>query len=144
MPNTVSVRYQKLSPHARVPAVMQAGDVAADLYSAQELVVPARGRAVIATDLAIELPEGFRGCILPRSGLAAKHGIDTGAGVIDQGFRGNLSVLLFNHSDEDFPVQVGDRIAQLAIEPYWVPIFEEVLAVGPTPRSAGWGSSGQR
>lgn len=143
MVQTVTVRLMRLSERARVPQVMQAGDVAADLYSACDVTVPARGRAVVATDLAIELPEGFRARIHARSGLGAKRGIDVGAGLIDQSFRGNLSVLLFNHSDEAFEVRSGDRVAQLTVERYWLPLFEEAEALTPTSRSEGWGSSGR-
>ena len=143
MVETVSVRLVRLSDRARVPQIMQAGDVAADLYAACDLAVPPRGRAVVPTDLAIELPEGFRARIHARSGLGARCGIDVGAGLIDQSFRGNLSVLLFNHSDEAFDVRLGDRIAQLTVERYWLPVFTEADALTPTSRSEGWGSSGR-
>ncbi len=65
-------------------------------------MVPARGRAVVPTDLSIKLPAGTYGRVAPRSGLAVKHFIDTGAGVVDEDYRGALGVVLFNHSDVDF------------------------------------------
>jgi dUTP pyrophosphatase len=70
--------------------------------SAYDDVVPAHGKACVKTDLAIKVPHGTYGRVAPRSGLAAKHFIDTGAGVIDEDYRGNVMVLLFNHSDVDF------------------------------------------
>ena len=73
--------------------------------------VPARGKALIRTGLAFSIPEGSYGRIAPRSGLAAKNFIDVGAGVIDSDYRGEVRVLLFNHSTEDFKVTEGDRIA---------------------------------
>ena len=66
-------------------------------------MVPARGRCVVKTDLAIKVPKGTYGRVAPRSGLAVKNFIDTGAGVVDEDYRGNLGVVLFNHSDVDFP-----------------------------------------
>lgn len=71
--------------------------------SSEDTVVPARGKACVKTDLAMAIPSGTYGRVAPRSGLAAKHFIDTGAGVIDEDYRGELKVLLFNHSDVDFP-----------------------------------------
>lgn len=66
-------------------------------------MVPARGKCIVKTGLAIKTPSGTYGRVAPRSGLAAKHGIDTGAGVIDEDYRGEVGVILFNHSDADFP-----------------------------------------
>ncbi|MDB5100635.1 MAG: hypothetical protein JWM80_5056 [Cyanobacteria bacterium RYN_339] len=140
--DNVTIPAQRVLPTATLPRIMQAGDVAADLSAAEAAVVPARGRALIATGLVLELPAGFRARIHSRSGLSLKHGIEAGAGLIDQGYRHPVGVLLYNHSDVDFPVAVGDRVAQLCIERYSHPIFEEVLAVDTTSRTTGWGSSG--
>lgn len=71
---------------------------------------------LVDTDISIAVPEGTYGRVAPRSGLAVKHGIDTGAGVIDADYRGPVKVLLFNLSETDFEIQVGDRIAQLIVE----------------------------
>lgn len=81
--------------------------------------------------------------IAPRSGLAWKHSIDVGAGVIDADYRGPVGVILFNHSDVDFEVKIGDRIAQLIIEKIIVPDVEEVDDLDSTVRgSGGFGSTG--
>jgi dUTP pyrophosphatase len=140
--DAVRVRIARRHPAAIMPCVMQAGDVAADLFACEAGLVPRRGRALIATGWALELPVGFRGRIHSRSGLSLRDGIEAGAGLIDQGFRHPLSVLLFNHSDDDFVVQPGDRIAQLCIERYTRPMFEEVEFIEPSARTAGWGSTG--
>jgi dUTP pyrophosphatase len=140
--DTVNIPAQRVLPTATLPRVMQPGDVAADLYAAEDAVIPARGRALVATGLVLELPAGFRARIHSRSGLSLKHGIEAGAGLIDQGYRHPVGVLLYNHSEVDFPVAVGDRIAQVCIERYTHPTFEEVQAVDATGRSTGWGSSG--
>ena len=141
--DSVTVRVHRTTETATLPRVMQPGDVAADLTASVATVVPARGRALVATGLVVELPEGFRARVHSRSGLSLKHGIEAGAGLIDQGYRHELGVLLYNHSDADFPVAVGDRIAQLCIERYTHPQFVETDAVETTGRTSGWGSSGR-
>ena len=141
--DTVTIPIQRVSPEARLPQVMQTGDVAADLSASERVVVPARGRALVPTGLVLALPEGFRARIHSRSGLSLKHGIEAGAGLIDQGYRHPVGVLLYNHSDEDFLVEPGDRIAQLCVERYTHPTFREVDSVEATGRSEGWGSSGK-
>lgn len=141
------------------------------LCSATETKVPARGKALIPTDLSIAIPEGtyarignfllyfyiwftlnpliytdgfFRFYyIAPRSGLAWKHSIDVGAGVIDADYRGPVGIILFNHSDVDFEVKAGDRIAQLIIEKILTPQVTEVDDLDSTIRgSGGFGSTG--
>ena len=87
--------------------------------------MPARGKTLIQTDLQIQLPEGCYGRIAPRSGLALQHHIDVGGGVVDTDYRGNVGVVLYNHSDLPFTVSRGDRIAQLICEQIYYPAFEE-------------------
>jgi dUTP pyrophosphatase len=100
-----------------------------DLYAAESITVPARERMIVSTGLSMEIPYGCYGRIAPRSGHAVKWGIDVGAGVIDSDYRGIIGVLLFNHSDEDFDVAVGERFAQIIIEkilnPFMVNVVEE-------------------
>lgn len=95
------------------------------------------------TDLAIAVPEGTYGRVAPRSGLSVNYGICVGAGVIDADYRGNVQVLLFNHSDEDFEVKRGARVAQLILERAETPEVLEVDTVGATARgTSGFGSTG--
>ncbi|KIR41183.1 deoxyuridine 5'-triphosphate nucleotidohydrolase [Cryptococcus deuterogattii 99/473] len=98
--NTLLVK--KLSSSATIPTRGSPLSAGYDLYSAEETVVPARGKALIDSGLSIAVPEGTYGRVAPRSGLASKHSIDTGAGVIDADYRGPVKVLLFNYSDADF------------------------------------------
>jgi dUTP pyrophosphatase len=113
------------------------------LSSSKDSVVPARGKALIPTDLSISIPDGTYARIAPRSGLAWKHSIDTGAGVIDSDYRGNVGVILFNHSDQDFPVKTGDRIAQLILEKIEIADVQEVKELNETERGeGGFGSTG--
>jgi dUTP pyrophosphatase len=105
-----------LSKNAVMPKKNSANAAGYDLSSAVDAVVPANDKALIPTDIAVALPEGTYGRIAPRSGLAAKHHLAVGAGVIDADFRGNVKVVLFNHGSLDFHVSKGDRIAQLLLE----------------------------
>lgn len=114
-------------------------------YSAYDALVPARGKALVKTDIQIEVPDGTYGRVAPRSGLAWKNFIDVGAGVIDQDYRGNVGVILFNHSDVDFEVQKGDRIAQLICEQIVHPVVIEAHELSDTSRAAGgFGSTGTK
>lgn len=114
-----------------------------DLASAVDIVVPAKGKAIVKTDLAIAIPENTYARIAPRSGLAVKHFIDVGAGVVDYDYRGNVGVVLFNHSDTDFPIRQSDRIAQLILEQIAMVPVEEVSELPSTERGeGGFGSTG--
>lgn len=113
------------------------------ICSAYDYTVPARGKELVKTDIQIEVPEGCYGRVAPRSGLAWKNSIDVGAGVIDQDYRGNVGVILFNHSDIDFEVKKGDRVAQLICELIAYPVVEEANSLTDTTRGEnGFGSTG--
>ncbi|GIL49476.1 hypothetical protein Vafri_5803, partial [Volvox africanus] len=134
---------KKLSDKATLPKRGSAGAAGYDLASAEDTIVPARGKVLVKTDISIRVPKGTYGRVAPRSGLAAKNFIDTGAGVVDEDYRGNVGVLLFNHSDTDFQINVGDRIAQLVLEKIATPDVEEVEELDATERGAsGYGSTG--
>ncbi|KAL9246996.1 hypothetical protein vseg_020470 [Gypsophila vaccaria] len=137
------LKVKKLSDKAVVPSRGSHLAAGYDLSSAVETKVPARGKALVATDLSIAVPEGTYARVAPRSGLTWKHSIDVGAGVIDADYRGPVGVILFNHSDVDFEVKVGDRIAQLIIEKIMTPEVFEVEDLDSTVRGAGgFGSTG--
>ncbi|KAL2133914.1 hypothetical protein VTI74DRAFT_1388 [Chaetomium olivicolor] len=134
---------KKLSDKARLPTRGSAFAAGYDLYAAQDTTIPARGKALVETDISIAVPAGTYGRVAPRSGLAAKHFIDTGAGVIDADYRGPVKVLLFNHNETDFEVKEGDRIAQLVIERIYTPEVVEVQELEASVRGAGgFGSTG--
>ncbi|KAK9285397.1 hypothetical protein L1049_024589 [Liquidambar formosana] len=138
-----SLRVKKLSDKAVMPSRASPLSAGYDLSSATEITVPARGKALVPTDLSIEIPEGTYARIAPRSGLALKHSIDVGAGVIDADYRGPVGVILFNHSDVDFEVKHGDRIAQLIIQKIMTPEVVEVEDLDETVRGiGGFGSTG--
>ncbi|KAF2739112.1 dUTP diphosphatase, partial [Polyplosphaeria fusca] len=138
-----SLQVQLLSLHAKAPTKGSAFAAGHDLYSARDVVIPARGRARVDTDISIAVPAGTYGRVAPRSGLAAKHGIDTMAGVIDADYRGQVGVILANLSEVDFEVKVGDRVAQLIVEKIVMPEVVVVEKLEESVRGAGgFGSTG--
>jgi dUTP pyrophosphatase len=137
------LQIKKLSDQATIPT--PGSDLAAglDLSSAQTLTIPQGGRALVATDLSVACPPGTYARIAPRSGLALKHGIDVGAGVIDADYRGPVGVILFNWGDKEFEIQQGDRIAQLILEQIVIPDIQVVDELCVTERGeGGFGSTG--
>ncbi|WRT64269.1 uncharacterized protein IL334_001200 [Kwoniella shivajii] len=137
---------QLLSERGTLPTHGSTFAAGLDLYSAESKVVPARGKALVDIQIAIAVPNGHYARIAPRSGLASKHSIQTGAGVIDADYRGPVMVLLFNHADIDFegnPVKQKDRIAQLILERISIPRLRQVESLDATVRGAGgFGSTG--
>ncbi|AQZ14742.1 DUT1 (YBR252W) [Zygosaccharomyces parabailii] len=107
---------QLRSSSAKAPTKGSLAAAGYDIYASQPTVIPARGQGLVPTDVSFTVPEGTYGRIAPRSGLAVKHGIQTGAGVVDRDYTGEVKVVLFNHSDSDFQVNQGDRVAQLILE----------------------------
>ncbi|CAG9864255.1 unnamed protein product [Phyllotreta striolata] len=137
------LKYTKVVEEAYPPTKGSVKAAGYDLKSAYDVVVPARGKALIDTGLKIQLPEGCYGRIAPRSGLAVKNFIDVGAGVVDEDYRGVLKVVLFNHSDSDFNVKSGDRIAQLICQKIYYPELVEAKELSDTERGeGGFGSTG--
>lgn len=115
-----------------------------DLYADENLVVPAGDQALIPTGIALALDPNMAGLIWPRSGLAVNYSIETGAGVIDADYRGEVKVLLHNHSGRSYLVKRGERIAQLLIQPAMKPTMTEMDELPATLRGfGGFGSTGQ-
>ncbi|CAG8490167.1 3668_t:CDS:2 [Ambispora gerdemannii] len=134
-----------MDKNARMPSRGSGGAAGYDLYSAEDTKILARGKALIKTGLAIQVPEGAYGRIAPRSSLASINSIDCGAGVIDADYRGEVKILLFNFGDQDFEVKTGDRIAQLIVERIYTPKIVRVDELDDTSRgSKGFGSTGFR
>lgn len=134
---------KKLSDFATVPTKGSKLSAGYDLYAAYDYVIKARGKEMVKTDLQIALPTGCYGRVAPRSGLAWKHSIDVGAGVIDEDYRGPLNVILFNFSESDFEIKKGDRIAQLICEKIEHADIQEVMDLDSTERGTnGFGSTG--
>jgi dUTP pyrophosphatase len=133
-----------LTEAARAPTRGSERAAGYDLYSAVDVKIPKGGKALVSTGIAIAVPPGHYGRIAPRSGLAVKKFIDVGAGVVDEDYRGNVGVLLFNFDrEEDYEVKVGDRIAQLVLEKISTPPVRVVASLDETARGeGGFGSTG--
>ncbi len=128
------------------PQVAHHGDAGADLQATQDLLLMPGHRATVGTGVSIALPEGYLAFIVPRSGLAAKHGITVvnSPGTVDAGYRGEIKVTLLNTDmTEPFDIKVGDRIAQMIVMPFASPHFIAVDELPESERGAGgFGSSG--
>ncbi len=142
----MELRFIKLRDDAIVPTQAHAGDAGSDLYAAENATLPPGGRAKVPTGIAVAIPDGHAGLVLPRSGLAHKHGITltNTPGLIDSGYRGELQVLMLNTDREaTYEVRAGERIAQLVVTAYAAPEWTEVASFEATARGVGgFGSSG--
>jgi dUTP pyrophosphatase len=137
-------KVKKLSTTATLPKRANNHAAGYDLCSSVDMTVKARSREMVKTDLSVTVPYGTYGRIAPRSGLAKNSGIDVGAGVVDHDYTGPLGVILFNHSDTDFVIAQGDRIAQLILEVIVTPDVTEVTELTQTERGeGGFGSTGK-
>ena len=142
------IKIKKLRKNAVVPKIATAGSAAADLYACvdEDVVIPARGSAVIPVGIAIAVPEGYGAFIFARSGLGIKHGIvpRNCVGVIDSDYRGEICVGLANLSDKEYTVLPGDRIAQMAIMPVMPAEYVLCDELSDTERGkGGFGSTGK-
>jgi dUTP pyrophosphatase len=137
---------QLLHPDARAPQRSRPGDAGYDLRCLEAVELAPGARAKVATGVAIALPAGMCGLVVPRSGLAARHGVLPTLGLIDPNFRGELGVTLLNTGTEPVHADAQDRIAQLLLLPFWAPALTVVEALPPSPDDRGtdgWGSSGR-
>ncbi len=144
MPPTVDVlRFKQLDPRATLPKRGSALAAGLDVCSIEDLSVGPKQRVMVRTGLAVAIPSGFYGRIAPRSGLAAKNGLDVLAGVIDSDYRGELCCLLYNTSDEPINLPAGSKICQLIIEQIITPEAAWANDLDETARGAGgFGSTG--
>jgi dUTP diphosphatase len=141
------LRYARLSETARPPARAHDGDAGYDLHAAESATIAPGERASVGTGIAVEIPDGHAGLVVPRSGLAARHGIGVvnAPGLIDSGYRGEIRVVLLNTDRERaFQVEPDDRIAQLVIVPVEGPELVESESLEETVRGVGgFGSTGR-
>jgi dUTP pyrophosphatase len=139
---------QRLHPDATIPRYANVGDAGCDLVAVErQVLAPRGGRALVATGLSLAIPEGHGGFILPRSGLAARHGVTcaNAPGLIDPGYRGEVKVALVNlDPDHEYVVQPGDRIAQLVVLAVGGATFTVVDELPSAERgNGGFGSTGR-
>ncbi|HEX5029659.1 MAG TPA: dUTP diphosphatase [Gaiellaceae bacterium] len=141
----IDIPIRRIRPDAIIPQQAYEGDAGVDLAACEPALLEPGARAIVPTGLAVEIPEGYAGFVLPRSGLAARHGIGVvnSPGLVDSGYRGELRVVLHNTDREHaFTVEPGMRIAQLVIAPVATVRLVEVDELAGSERGArGFGSS---
>jgi dUTP pyrophosphatase len=142
----MNLRVVRLDPRARIPTRAHPDDAGLDLYALDDAVLEPGERTSVETGIAVEIPLGHAGLVLPRSGLAARHGIAlvNAPGLIDSGYRGELAVLLLNTDRcARWALKAGDRIAQLVLISVQAPALVEVNELSASDRGVGgFGSSG--
>ena len=142
----IPVPFAKLDNSINTPAYAHEGDAGIDLRSTIDCVIEPFERFVVPTGVAFAIPEGYAGLVIPRSGLAAKHGVSivNAPGLIDSGYRGEIKVVLINlDAKKPFEIKTGDRIAQIMFTPYAQAYLEQQATLGETSRGTdGFGSSG--
>jgi dUTP pyrophosphatase len=143
----MTLRFTRLAEGARPPARAHDDDAGYDRHAAEAVTLAPGERASVGTGVAVAIPPGHAGLVVPRSGLAARHGISVvnAPGLIDSGYRGEVRVLLLNTDrGERFEVEPGDRIAQLVVVAAASPELVEVDTLDETARGAGgFGSTGR-
>lgn len=142
----MQISFKKLDSELPTPRHSHPGDGAVDLYARVSVTLAAGARSKVPTGIAVAIPDGFAGLVVPRSGLAAKYGlgVTNGPGLIDAGYRGEVAVLLVNHGAESVEIARGDRVAQLMVVPVVVQELVEVDELPDSPRAGdGFGSTGR-
>lgn len=142
---TIRVLVRRLDPTLPLPTYAREGDAGLDLQAAEATTLEPGGRALLSTGLAVAIPSGYAGFVLPRSGLALRHGLTllNAPGLIDAGYRGEVKVLLINHDRTPVTVARGERIAQLVLQRVARAELIEVEELPPSDRGGGgFGSTG--
>ena len=143
----IAVQVKRL-PHGEgldLPRYATDGAAGMDILAAEDVTLEPGARHAVATGLAVAIPDGYEIQVRPRSGLALKHGITVPntPGTIDSDYRGELKVIMINHGADAFPIQRGDRVAQLVLAPVTQAAWDEVAELDDTERGAGgFGSTG--
>jgi dUTP pyrophosphatase len=145
MENIMNIKIKKLNNDAIIPNYARAWDAGADLYATEDFLLPKRGYGIVPTGIAMEIPNGFVGLIHPRSSLGSRGiTVMNAPGTIDAGYRGEIKVILANHTDSDYPVAKGDKIAQLVIQEVVEAHFIESEELNNSDRNiGGFGSTGK-
>jgi dUTP pyrophosphatase len=143
----VKLRVRRLDPSAALPAYAHDGDAGLDLVANAEVTVEAGARVMVPTGIAVAIPQGHAGWVLPRSGLASRHGITlaNAPGLIDSGYRGEVMISVVNlDRTQAYTIEKGERIAQLVVAAYASVVVEETEELTESERGeGGFGSSGR-
>jgi dUTP pyrophosphatase len=145
MNEPVRVPAQQVDAALPLPAYARDDDAGLDLHAAETVTLAPGARALVPTGVALAIPAGFAGLLLPRSGLALRHGVTllNAPGLIDAGYRGEIKALLVNHGQATVTLERGDRIAQLVVQRVEHVTLAPVAVLPPSVRGAGgFGSTG--
>ncbi len=139
------IQLKKLNNDAVLPCYAHLSDAGMDFFACESVVIKSGERGVIATGIAMAIPAGYVGLIWDKSGMAAKHGLKTMAGVIDSGYRGEVKIVVHNLSAIDYQVNAGEKVAQMLIQPVVQLPLLEVEELDSTSRGVGgFGSTGMK
>lgn len=141
--NKMKVKIKKLHPDAVIPKKAHATDAGFDLTAVNDTVIPARGRALLNTGIAIDIPIGYAGFVVGRSGNTIRRGLVGQLGIVDTGYQDAIGVMAFNETDEDISVAKGERIGQIVIVPHLPADFDESADFKAQNRNGGFGSTGK-
>jgi dUTP pyrophosphatase len=138
------IQVKLLTENSKAPTRNTPTDAGLDLYASEEVLINAREWKAVSAGISISIPDGYYARIAPRSGLAFKYGLDVFAGVIDSGYRGEIKVIIYNAGEKDYPINMGDKIAQLIIEKCYLWDTLIVDSLNESDRGErGFGSSGR-
>ena len=141
----MTVKFRKIDPAATIPSYAHPGDAGMDIRSIEESVIEPGARKLVHTGLVMILPPGYEAQVRPRSGLALKNGVTVlnAPGTIDEGYRGEVGVILANFGSEPFKIEKGSKIAQIVVAPCTRAEIEETVEIDSTERgTGGFGSTG--
>jgi len=141
----IKVKIKKIKDNAILPKYAHEGDAGVDLYSTEDYTLKPGERTLVSTGIKIAVPQGYEAQVRPKSGLALNHGISicNTPGTIDAGYRGEVGVIAINHSNEEFKIEKGKKVAQMIFNKVEQAEFEEVDELESTTRGeGGFGSTG--
>ena len=141
----MTVKFRRIDPAATLPSYAHPGDAGMDIRSIEDLVIDPGARKLVRTGLVMMLPPGYEAQVRPRSGLALKNGVTVlnTPGTIDEGYRGEVGVVLANFGSEPFRIEKGSKIAQIVVAPCTRAEIEETVEIDSTERGeGGFGSTG--
>lgn len=139
----MKIKIKKLNPDAIIPSYAHKGDAGLDIFSIENKVIKSGERKVIGTGISVEFEEGYVALVWDKSGLAGNEGLKTMGGVIDNNYRGEYKIIIYNTSEKDYEVKKGQKIAQILIQKVINAEIEEVESLSETERGkGGFGSTG--
>jgi len=140
----VNINIKRINPDAKIPTYAHPGDAGMDMYSSEEKTINPQEQVFIKTGIVMEIPEGYVGLVWDKSGLSTKHGLKTIAGVIDAGYRGEISIAMANVGSDPYTFKKGEKIAQMLIQKVEQAQFNEISELSETSRgTGGFGSTGK-